>query len=255
MSVLAYLQRCATETLVDERERQGIDRSIRNVQDKLGAHFDSAIQDHFRFGSTTRGTNLPRLFDAGSDVDYMIVFRDSDKSPQTYLDRLRTFADMHFPRSTIRQSHPTMVLELAHINFDLVPAIDTWWSGLRIPDKGGEWQDTDPHGFNQKLTARNADCGNLLKPAIRIVKRWNAANGFVFDSYALERWIVGNWYPLCSNLRDYVLAIFEKMSPSDGPKEDMLRINRARRRVQFIRELEAKGDVTRAEREIAALVG
>lgn len=127
MSVLAYLQRCATETLVDERERQRIDRSTRNLQDKLVAHFDSAIQDHFRFGSTTRGTNLPRAFDDGSDVDYMIVFRDSDKAPQTYLDRLRTFADMHFPRSTIRQSHPTMVLELAHINFDLVPAIDTAW--------------------------------------------------------------------------------------------------------------------------------
>ena len=60
---------------------------------------------------------------------------------------------------------------------------------------------------------------------------------------------------MCSNLRDYVLAIFEKMSPSDGPKEDMLRINRARRRVELIRELEAKGDVARAEREIAALVG
>jgi hypothetical protein len=146
-----------------------------------------------------------------------------------------------------------MVLELNHINFDLVPAMNTWWSGLRIPDKNGAWQDTDPHGFNRKLTARNADCGDLLKPAIRIIKRWNAANGYVFESYALEQWIVDRWHPTCSNLRDYVLAIYDNMESLRGPRVLKDRIDRARQRVSRIREFEA-GQVTRAEREIAALI-
>jgi hypothetical protein len=254
MSVLNYLQRCASETLVDEREREKIDRSILNLKERLDAHFGEVVADQFRFGSTTRGTNLPRAFDESSDVDYMIVFRDTDKSPQTYLDRLRTFAERVFPRSAVRQSHPSVVLELAHINFDLVPAINTWWHGLRIPDKEGSWQHTDPHGFNEKLTLRNAGCGNLLKPAIRIIKRWNAANRYVFDSYELERRIVSNWYPGCSSLTDYVFTIFKDMSVSGGAQRDVQRIARARERVASIRSLEANSQGARAEREISKLV-
>lgn len=254
MSVLSYLQRCASETLLDDQERQKIDRSIFNLKERLSAHFGEAIADQFRFGSTTRGTNLPRALDESSDVDYMVVFSDSDKSPQTYLDRLRSFAEGMFPRSAVRQSHPSVVLELAHINFDLVPAIETWWHGLRIPDKAGSWLQTDPHGFNEKLSSRNAECGNLLKPAIRIVKRWNAANQFVFDSYELERWIVSNWYPGCSNLTDYVFTIFDDMSESGGTQRDVQRIARARERVALICSLEATSQGTRAEREISKLV-
>lgn len=70
MSVLSYLQDCASEAVLSEQERLSIDRSIGNLQQKLKAYFDQDLSDHFRFGSTTRGTNLPRSLDEFADVDY-----------------------------------------------------------------------------------------------------------------------------------------------------------------------------------------
>jgi len=254
MSVLGYLQGCASEAVLTEQERLSIDRSIGNLQQKLQTYFGAGVSQHFRFGSTTRGTNLPRSLDQFADVDYMVVFSDADKSPQTYLDRLRGLVETHYPRSAVRQDHPTIVLELGHIKFDLVPAVKSWWSGLQIPDKGGAWQDTDPSGFNQELTNRNAQCGNQLKPAIRLIKRWNAANGYVFDSFSLEKWIVGNSYWGCKNLRDYVFEIFDDMSAQGGSQRDRERILRAKQRVERIRTSESAEEFQRAEGEVTRLI-
>lgn len=254
MSILSYLQQRASEAVLSEQEKLSIDRSIGNLQQKLEAHFGQDLSQHFRFGSTTRGTNLPRSLDEFADVDYMIVFTDSDKSPQTYLDRLRRFVEVNYPRSIVRQDHPTIGLELSHIRFDLVPAVDSWWSGLQIPDKGGAWQSTDPSAFNRELTDRNSQCGDQLKPAIRLIKCWNAANDYVFDSYMLEKWIVGNLYWTCSNLRDYVFEIFGDMAPQGGSARDRDRVSRAKQRVKTIRALEAASDFLRAEHEISRLI-
>lgn len=254
MTVLSYLLDRASEAVLSEQEKLSIDRSIANLQQKLEAFFAEDLSQHFRFGSTTRGTNLPRSLDDFADVDYMVVFGDSDKSPQTYLDRLRGFVEANYPRSVVRQDHPTIVLELSHIKFDLVPAVDSWWSGLQIPDKGGAWQATEPSAFNRQLTDRNSQCGNQLKPAIRLIKCWNAANDYVFDSYMLEQWIVGNMYWTCSNLRDYVFEIFDDMSPQGGSVRDRERVSRAQQRVKTIRALEAASDFRRAEQEVARLI-
>lgn len=254
MSVLSCLQALSSETLVSARERASIERSVANVRSKLNQHFGDSVADQYRFGSTTRGTNLPRLLDECSDVDYMIVFADNDKAPQTYLDRLRVFVETHFQRSEIRQSHPTIVLEFHHIKFDLVPAIKTFWSGLQIPDRDRSWQATDPSGFNDQLTQRNAECGDCLKPAIRLVKRWNSANGYPFDSFQLEKWIVSNTYWTCNNLRDYVFAIFDKISPEGLSQMDLGRIHHAQQHVRMIRGLENQAAFQAAEQEVRRLI-
>lgn len=253
MSVLSYLQSLSRETLASPRERASIERSISNVRQKLGWHFGDGVADQFRFGSTTRGTNLPRTLDEYSDVDYMVVFRDTDKVPQTYLDRLRVFVESNFQRSEIRQSHPTIVLEFQHIKFDLVPAVKTFWSGLQIPDKNRSWQTTDPSGFNTELSQRNGQCGDCLKPAIRLIKRWDAANGYPFDSYLLEKSIVSSSYWTCNNLRDYVFAIFDKMSLDGKSQNDLDGIQRAQQRVKAIKDLEYRGGVG-AKTEVRRLI-
>lgn len=256
MSVLGFLQQAASDALLTPSEQSHIARSIATLKQNLDAHFGSDIKSQVRFGSSTRGTNLPRLYDDSSDIDYMVVFQDDGSTPQTYLDRLRRFVEgtRTYSRSTIRQSHPTIVLELNHIQFDLVPAVRSWWSGLRIPDRGGLWQSTDPDGFNQTLTERNGQCGNQLKPAIRLVKRWNAANNYPFESFALEQWITQCNYWTCANLSDYVLAIFEKMSPPGGAQRAMQVVVRAKQRVAKIRKLQQDGNEGAAERELAKLI-
>lgn len=201
-----------------------------------------------------RGTNLPRILDDLSDVDYMVVFGDKDKTPQTYLDRLRGFVETHFPRSMIRQENPTIVLELDHIKFDLVPAVNSWWSGLIIPGKEGAWQSTDPDGFNKALVARHAECDQMLRPAIRLIKCWNARNGYPFESFGLEKWIVERNYWTCESLRDYVFAIFNKFDPHMGNSQWKINcIRRAQQLVANIRDLETK-DRRQAEAELRKLI-
>lgn len=193
MTVNSHLTALSNFAIVRDRERDSIQRSLATLQDRLNRHFGTNISDQFVFGSYSRNTILPRSMNANSDVDYMIVFTDSSARPQTYLNRLRRFVEAYYSRSEIFQSNPTIVLSLNHIKFELVPAINDWFSGLKIPAKTSayeDWISTDPTGFNQQLTSANQAHANLIKPLIRIMKYWNARNRYPFDSYELEQDIV-----------------------------------------------------------------
>lgn len=78
---------------------------IREIFDALGGELKAAASER------TRNTILPRYMDSHSDVDYMVVFKDSGFRPQTYLERLRRFVERNYTRSQIKQSHPTIQLE------------------------------------------------------------------------------------------------------------------------------------------------
>jgi hypothetical protein len=85
-----------------------------------------------------------------------------------------------------------VVLELNKIKFDLVPSriVNNYFSSsYQIPDKNGSWMSTDPSGFNTKLTEANTRYNSLVKPMVRLFKRWNANNGYPFSSYDLENLI------------------------------------------------------------------
>lgn len=98
---------------------------------------------------------MPRKVDENSDVDYMIVFDNSNNyKPQTFLDRLKRFAETKYSTSEIYQSSPTIVLELNKIKFELVPAYNSWGT-YYIPDGNGGWMPTYPNDFNDKLTETN----------------------------------------------------------------------------------------------------
>ena len=94
---------------------------------------------------------MPRKVDENSDVDYMIVFDNSNNyKPQTFLDRLKRFTEAKYSTSEIYQSSPTIVLELNKIKFELVPAYNSWGT-YNIPDGNGGWMPTYPNDFNDKL--------------------------------------------------------------------------------------------------------
>lgn len=255
MSVLSYLTGKASAAVLSGAEKDSINRSISTLQSRLGAHFGSELKSHFRFGSSTRGTILPRAMDEHSDIDYMIVFKDGDSVPQTYLDRLRRFVEKYYARSEIYQSSPTIVLVLNHIKFDLVPARDTWLSGLQIPNGTGGWQDTNPNDFNAKLEEKNKNNFNLIKPTIRLAKYWNAVNGYVYDSFSFEKWIVDRWFLGCVNQRDYLFQVFDDLSAGNEQTQwRREKINRAKQIIENVRDYERKSMPVSAEQEVKKLV-
>ena len=216
MSVLTHLRDRASWAVLSPQEDASIKRSIATLQGRLEGWFPNELKDHFRFGSSTRGTILPRELDPQSDIDYMVVFKDPHSTTQTYLDRLRRFVENNYSRSEFSQSHPSIVLELNHIKFDLVPARESWLDGLQIPDARGGWRATQPLAFSKRLEERNTQCGKLLKPTIRLMKCWNAANNYVFESFKLEGYLAERYYPLCTNLADYVFSAFASLPEEYG---------------------------------------
>jgi predicted nucleotidyltransferase len=175
-------------------EGSGIQISVNHLTAKINTHFGSSIKTITRFGSSIRGTILPRKYDKESDVDIMIVFNYSqtwEATPRSLRERLLNFAKKYYPYSTFYRSRPVVVLELDHIQYDLVPAIVTNYgysfSTTYIPDNDTSWQITDPTGFNQTLTDANVRYGSVVKPIIRLLKTWNSKAGFPIQPYALEQ--------------------------------------------------------------------
>lgn len=215
MTVLTFLTSTASDAVLSAEETNSINTSIDTLSTRLASYFQSqniTIQQELKFGSSTRDTILPRHMDERSDIDYMIVF-DSGYQPQTYLGRLDRFANLCYPSSEIYQKSPTIVLNLNHIKFELVPAIQTSWStDYQIPNGANDWMSTNPNDFNQQLITKNQAHAYLIKPTIRLVKYWNAKSDYPFQSYLLEKWISELTFPSCLlrsyNQKDYFFLCF-----------------------------------------------
>lgn len=255
MSVLSFLTATASNAVLSPAEQASINTSIATLQSRMSLHFESSsIKQHFRFGSSTRGTNLPRSMDAQSDIDYMIVFSDSNATPQTYLNRLRTFVEKRYGSSEIYQSSPTIVLELNHIRFDLVPAIVGWLGDLQIPNGSGGWTSTNPNDFNSSLDQANRSNNSLIKPTIRLMKYWNAASGFPFNSFEMEKWICGMGFWFQSNQKDYLFAVIDNLSTSFSYAQWINNeIGRAKDVVAKVRQYEKDDMPASAEKEVKRL--
>lgn len=254
MSVLSYLERRASDAVLGS-EKDSINKSISTLEGRFKDYFGDKLKSQFRFGSSTRGTILPRSMDEHSDIDYMIVFEDDDSVPQTYLDRLKRFAETYYGRSEIYQSSPTIVLELNHIKFDLVPAKAGWFSGYKIPNGSGGWMDTDPNDFNSKLEEKNKTNSSLIKPTIRLAKYWNAKNGYVYESFSFEKWITDIWFWNCTNQKDYFFTVIDKLPiESDATQWRTDKITRAKNIVAQVKEYERQDMPATAEQEIKKLI-
>lgn len=245
-------------------EKESIATSIRTLSSRLTSFFGSNIKTQLQFGSSTRKTILPRIMDANSDIDYMVVFNDTRYKPPTYLNQLRRFSNTYYPSSSIYQSQPTLVLELQHIKFEIVPAIEnSWWgSSYQIPAPSAnfdDWMDTEPNSFNQKLTSTNTSFQSKIKPVIRLVKYWNSQNGFPFNSYCLEGEIVdifnGTFFWSSQSIQSYFYYAFENLSFSyfevQWRRESL---QRAKEIISNAKRYENQGSTVLAELEIKKLI-
>lgn len=198
MSVLSYLQALSSKLVLSTDESISIAVSLGFLKTNLGrwSHSDE-IKTQEAFGSYKRETILPRKYDEGSDVDYMIVFKNvNNYDPETYRTWLQKFAESYYSRSEIYKDFPTVVLELGHIKFELVPAIQSLWGTYQIPDNTtyfNKWQSTDPFSLKNKITEANKLNSNI-RPLIRVLKYWNARNGKPFASFQLEEKIASYAY-------------------------------------------------------------
>lgn len=259
MSVNSYLSELSSSLVLSYDEKDSIRTSLNYLYSRLKQYFEKKIEETLQFGSSTRGTILPRKADYNSDIDYMIIFNnENDYKPQTYLNKLRRFVEYYYSSSEIHQSNPTIVLELKHIKFDLVPGYKDCWGTIYIPAPNTsftDWMTTDPNGFNETLVSANTRNSNFIKPLIRLVKYWNVQkNNHYFTSFSLEEYIVGSSYYYSSNLKEYIYSTFENFGNNyNYPQYVKDNLDKAREIIYNTKYYEENEMYINAEKEIQKL--
>lgn len=237
-----YLVAVARSLVLSDDEQKRINSSISNLQTKLNNWYGDELYDHFRFGSSIRDTILPRKVDEDSDIDYMVVFKNTlNYKPATLLNRLKTFVETKYSRSAIYPSHPTVVLELSHIKFELVPAIKqyTWSDTHYIPAPSSDysdWMETNPTGIQKKVNEANNKYHYQIKRLIRLLKYWNVMNGKVYTSYELEDNIASSSFWLCTSLEDYFFDAVKDLPVWYLPQYKQNKVNAFKAKVAEIKK-------------------
>jgi predicted nucleotidyltransferase len=195
MTTINYtLQKISADLFIKykSKEREYIEQKLANFKSSIKTYFGNVVKETLVFGSYKRDTILPRKFDENSDIDVLIVFNQTQNefSPETYRTQLKKFATTKYPTTRVLKDHPSVVLEMSNIKFDLVPC--RLYNGFlsdsyQIPSKNGKWMDTDPTGFNEELTSSNNRYNSIVKPIIRLLKCWNAHNSYPYESFELEQ--------------------------------------------------------------------
>ena len=216
MSVNTYLQGLGSSLVLSASEKSSISTSIATISSRLSSYFGSEVTEKKLYGSYVRETILPRKADDKSDVDLMVVFSNPYRhKPQTFLNKLKSFAEYYYSQSEIHQSSPTIVLELNHIKFELTPAYVESYVMYYIPRNSTEWMYTDPDGFYSKLTDCNKNNSYKVKPVVRILKHWNIRkNHRDLESFELEKKIAEELMYAnftCTSYTDYLKYALERI--------------------------------------------
>lgn len=234
MSINSYLDGLARDLVLSESEKSSIKTSISTIESRLGCYFSNDVTEEKVFGSYVRGTILPRKADSSSDIDIMVVFLNPNGyKPQSFLNKLKSFAEYYYSTSEIYQSSPTIVLELNHIKFELTPAYISYGS-YYIPNGPSEWMYTDPDGFYNKLTQCNVNNASKIKPIVRLIKHWNIQKNYRdLASYALEKKIAEEMmysYIYCTSYIEYVrkaLQVIKPLTDNDRVNKAIYHIDKA----------------------------
>ena len=242
MSVNSYLTDLSSSLIIKDDEKESITRSINSLRYRLNLYFGQEIEEQFCFGSYTRGTILPRKADENSDIDYMVVFKNSNRyKPEVFFRKLKNFVRHWYSSSEIYRDSPTIVLNLNHIKFELVPAYNLDFYGINqyyIPAPRTSYLDwilTNPNEFNKILTNKNIDEKYYIKPVIRLLKYWNSLNGHIYSSYELENHIITQGYWFDNNLKDYFYTAVSSLTTNNLSISDKIKVNRFKEVIQNIK--------------------
>lgn len=261
MSLNGYLNTLQNDLYVNGTEKDKIMRSIDAIKARLSSYFginkkcEHNIIKKEIFGSYSRDTMISRKFNEKSDIDYMIVFEDVDEyNPQTCLNWLKGFAEYWYPNSIVRQSLPTIVIELENIKFELVPAYEKY--GMKyVAWDSSNWHYTDTDSLKDEMLDLNKKTNFEFKRIVRAIKYWNIKKNYrKYSSFELETFLTDKfkyYYMNCNSAIDYLDWGFHFLKSYKYIDNYVTgRIDNANKYITEARLLEARGDIALAEEKI-----
>ncbi len=243
----------------DSPEREKIKTSVDSIRKRLKSYFGNQILNIELFGSYTRNTILPRKFDKNSDIDIMIIFNINHGKylPETYRNKLKMFAKNYYSKSEIYKDFPTVVLELNHIKFDLVPAIKSFFSLYYIPNIQNEWTETNPKDLNNKLKIVDNSNNFIIKPLIRLFKFWNINNDKVYSSYELETEIIkivdNDWF-FPNDFENSFFYIINKLPTWKLPHIKEMKVESLKNNADWVKYYLEKDDLQKAKQWLKKII-
>ena len=197
-SILNYLDLLVQKLALQPAEVARIASSVGKIKGKLEKWFENdGLKEVRTFGSYDRGTLISRLVDTNSDIDIMVIFYEKKWESQTYLNKLKSFAEEHYPKAERYQDHPTIVIEDEKIKFELVPCVfkeETFFLEEKylVPQRQNselEWIETEPDFLMNKLNEYVKTKPTLIN-LILLFKYWNLCNGSQYKTFKIERFII-----------------------------------------------------------------
>ena len=214
-----------------------IEVSIAHLKENIWGLFQEKIMDVVLFGSFDRETFIEA--DQEADVDILVIFKQREFQPDTYLSQIRSLCEKKYSRSDIYPNHPTIVIDMEHIKFEIVPSYNFSSTMVKIPaprSKDLRWISSSPKEFKNNLIKKDNNNKGLILPIIRIIKYWNSLNGHPFTSYELERFIVSKVYSGLT-LRDYfystILSV-EEVAKTELQKKSFASLKEKCRRLKIL---------------------
>ena len=225
MDIDSYLNKLVKQLSIDKPRRDAINNSVDVLKGKIWAEYRERISSVEIFGSYDRGTELPQSIDDKSDVDILVIFKSNDFQPATLLKQLYQFADDSYNRSDVLTDHPTVVIEMTKVRFEVVPAYfeSSFWNGdeLKIPaprNKELKWITTEPQKLKEKLVEKNSEENQLIIPLIKLIKYFNVKQGRPYDSFLIEHHAIKRDYD-GETLKDYLFKFIEDLRTDDANEE------------------------------------
>lgn len=255
-----HIQRISSELFIKygSAERIRINESVSDISKNLKGHFGNKIEDVTIFGSYSRDTILPRRYDPRSDIDILVQYDIENEllNPESYRNQLKTFAQKYYTKSIIRKSHPSIVIELNHISFDLVPAIfdkGFFFDTLEIPSDKLEWMETNPKDFNQELTSANSKYNSIVKPIIRLLKYWNCTQDYPYNSFDLETMIAGMDFKNDNYESGFLYAV-KNLSARDLSLKSASKVDALYNNCDWIKEYLERENIHKAKERLAKIL-
>ncbi|MBL0033928.1 MAG: hypothetical protein IPP27_17760 [Bacteroidetes bacterium] len=150
----SYLTDLSNSLNISPEKKERIETSISYLSKNLWGHFQSRLSEVTVIGSFDRETIISN--DPEADVDTIVVFKQKEVQPETYLKQLREFCEKNYTRSEIYQDHPTIVVDMGHIKFEIVPSyfIQKPLKEFAPRSKEFRWISTSPIEFKKILIKR-----------------------------------------------------------------------------------------------------
>jgi tRNA nucleotidyltransferase (CCA-adding enzyme) len=237
MDVNSYYLELAKSLKFSTDRRQRIDTSIEYFKQKIWGEFQDRLLEVVVFGSYSRETNICN--DDEEDVDIVVIYKTRELQPDTYLKQIKTFCEDTYNRSKIYQDHPTIVIDMEHIKFEIVPSVYVSTGVVKIPapkSKELRWVNTNPKELLTKVQTKDRNNKNLIIPVIRILKYWNTLNDRTFTSFQIEKAIIEKPYT-STTIREYVssaIAAIEEIATNDKQKNAIKNLKEKIRRVRLL---------------------